>query len=251
MGKSLILHFFFFSFIICHGDFIMNKKFFFNGFIFLLFCLFLFVGYLFINHKIQEDRFYLDIQDVLKQNFFKQISFDKHSVSGEYFVVENKIENYLSDIYQQSKIVSSYGQDPKIKTLLSVSNYLDDGPLFHNSISYIKEQQKSFNKDLEIFLSYFKKSYINSYISNSSLSKYYQNLFIESFFHYGIYSKLENIKESFLISADNLNQIYSVSLEIFQFLNIHSSDWKIEGEEIQFSTEELVDQYETLTSQIK
>ena len=70
-------------------------------------------------------------------------------------------------------------------------------------------------------------------------------------FDEGIYDNLVALKENFLDSSSYINQIYQGSLDVLEFLSSHSSDWKIEGEEIQFSTEELVNQYTDLVSKIK
>ena len=70
-------------------------------------------------------------------------------------------------------------------------------------------------------------------------------------FHEGIYNQLFSLKEDFLDSSSYIAQIYEGSLDVLDFLRSHSSDWKIEGDEIQFSTEELVNQYQDLVSKIK
>ena len=48
-----------------------------------------------------------------------------------------------------------------------------------------------------------------------------------------------------------MNQVYDVSLDVFSFLMKHSDDWKVENNEIQFSTNLLVEEYKSLVSSIQ
>ena len=219
--------------------------------LFLVLLVVLSVGYFFINREVQEERLASDVLEFSKQNLLDDVSFSDSNVTGDYLVVEESIQSYLSQFRKQFEIVNSYSQDEKLKSLLSVSNYMEDGPNFSTSIDYLSEQKEKFNQDMDTLLSFCEKSSIQEFIQGSDLSSYYQNLFEDMMFNYGIYDKLQNVKESLVQNKDNLNQIYDGSLEVLSFLSTYQNDWKIENDEIQFSTEDLVNQYNSLTSLVQ
>lgn len=220
-------------------------------FIFVCFIIFIFVGYYFVNRRVQEDKLFTDVSQISKINYIEKYSFPTSSVSNQYLDVENNIEKFLKSFSKQASKVISYGEDSKLEKLLSVDNYSKDGPEFLDSIFYIEEKKSSFEQDMNILLLYFEKSYIPDYISDCNLSSYYKKLFNQAMFDEGIYDNLVSLKEKFLDSSSYINQVYQGSLDVLEFLRTHSNDWKIEGDEIQFSTEELVNQYQDLVSKIK
>lgn len=219
--------------------------------IFIIFIIFLSLGYFFINRRVQEDRLFADVSEISNFNYIENYTFPASSVTKRYLDVEKNIEQYLKSFSKQASKVILYGEDAKLSGLLSIDNYLADGPDFLDSISYIEERKSDFEQDMDSLLLYFDKSYVRQYISNCNLSSYYKKLFNRAMFDEGIYDNLVALKENFLDSSSYINQIYQGSLDVLEFLSSHSSDWKIEGEEIQFSTEELANQYTDLVSKIK
>ena len=221
------------------------------SFIFIILILVIVFGYFFVNRRVQEDKLFTDVSQITKINYIEKYRFPTSSVSGQYLEVEDYIEKFLKSFSKQASKVISYGEDSKLEKLLSVDNYSEDGPEFLDSIAYIEERESDFQQDMNQLLLYFDKSYVRNYISDCNLSSYYKKLFNQAMFHEGIYNQLFSLKADFLDSSSYIAQIYEGSLDVLDFLRSHSSDWKIEGDEIQFSTEELVNQYQDLVSKIK
>lgn len=221
------------------------------SFIFIILILVIVFGYFFVNRRVQEDKLFTDVSQITKLNYIEKYRFPTSSVSGQYLEVEDYIEKFLKSFSKQSSKVISYGEDSKLEKLLSVDNYSEDGPEFLDSIAYIEERKSDFQQDITQLLLYFDKSYVRNYISDCNLSSYYKKLFNQAMFYEGIYDHLLSLKENFLDTSSYVEQIYEGSLDVLDFLRSHSSDWKIEGNEIQFSTEKLVNQYQDLVSKIK
>ena len=102
------------------------------------------------------------------------------------------------------------------------------------------------DKDIDFLISMCDSSYIDGYIKNFNYSSYYEELYQEAFST--ISSSLEELRSSFSQSKEHMNSTYDATLSVLNFLTEHANDWKIEGEEIQFSTEELVTQYNSLVT---
>ena len=164
---------------------------------------------------------------------------------------ENSIEEYIQSFYKQYQIVQQYADDEQLKTLLSISNYSEDGPEFSNSISYVEELRENFDQDMQKLLAFCSSDNLNDYASRLDMSSYYQKLFVEIMMESGVFKQLEGYKDSFLESENHMNQVFNTTIQVFDFLKTNASNWKIDGEEIQFSTEDLVVQYNTLVSEVQ
>ena len=219
--------------------------------LFSLFLIFLFFGYFIVYHQVQKNRLITDVSELVQNNFLGEVKFSNYSVSGKYLQIEDSMEEFFSDFYQQYQKVLSYSQDSQTKSLLSVSNYSKDGTDFVSSISFVEEQKSQYNQDMERLLKYTKKSFIKDYIADLDISSYYKNLYNDMMFQNGIYHKLSNCRGVFLRNQEDMNQVYDVSLQVFKFLKKYADDWKIENNEIQFSTQTLVQQYTSLVSSIQ
>lgn len=217
---------------------------------FLVLLLILVFGYFSIYRQSQEEKLIYNVEKIAQQDFLEKMSFSSNS-QGNYLLLEEAIERYLDDFYQQYQKVAKYALRDETLSLLSVSNYSKDGKEFTKSISYVKEEKASFNQDMEKLLSFCKKSKVYQYSKELKLPTYYQNLFQDMIFKHGIYDQLLELKKSFLESQDSMNQVYDVSLDVFSFLKSHSDNWKVENDEIQFSTNQLVKEYQSLVSSIQ
>lgn len=230
-------------------NFMKKKNLIYMAFFLILFLILVF-GYFSIYRQSQEERLIYNVEKIAQQDFLEKISLSSNS-QGKYLLLEETIEKYLNDFYKQYQKVMKYALRDETLSLLSVSNYSKDGKEFTKSISYVKEEKKSFNQDMKKLLSFCKKSKVYQYSEELNLSTYYQNLFQDMVFKHGIYDQLLELKKSFLESQDSMNQVYDVSLDVFSFLNSHSDDWKVENNEIQFSTSQLVQEYQSLVSSIQ
>ena len=56
--------------------------------------------------------------------------------------------------------------------------------------------------------------------------------------------------EFFLESENQMNNVFNTIINTLNFLKSNQDNWKIENNEIQFSTEELVNQYNYLVSTV-
>ncbi len=52
-------------------------------------------------------------------------------------------------------------------------------------------------------------------------------------------------------SKTNINHIFEISYQTLTFLVNHKDEWQLENNEIQFKTDELMNQYNSLISSLK
>lgn len=220
--------------------------------LFILFCLFLFFGYfIIVNRKVQEDKLLYDIEKFSQQDILCNRTFSSSTVSFKYKEVEAVIEDYIDDFYKQYQKVMNYANDQELITLLSVSNYLEDGKEFNYSLEYLEKVRVDFQKDIDKLLLFCTKKGIVEFSKVSKLSGYYQEVFVSSVLNSSLFVKFQNYRELFLGSQNKMNHVFNVINNTLNFLKINADSWKIENNEIQFSTEDLVNQYNDLVSNIE
>lgn len=228
-----------------------NRKYLFFIFLGVLLAFMFIFYFVFVNCAVQEDRLMTAAGNYAEQNFLKDREFSSSPVFFGYRTIENSIEEYIQSFYKQYQIVQQYADDEQLKTLLSISNYSEDGPEFSNSISYVEELRENFDQDMQKLLAFCSSDNLNDYASRLDMSSYYQKLFVEIMMESGVFKQLEGYKDSFLESENHMNQVFNTTIQVFDFLKTNASNWKIDGEEIQFSTEDLVVQYNTLVSEVQ
>lgn len=226
-----------------------NRKHFFFCFFIFLSALFLLYSFFVINRKVQEERLLNDVNRISTYEEFSEEDFSS-SLSSHYQEVESLIFEYMDSFYQQYDKVMSYADDTKLTSLLSVSNYLLDGKEFKNSLEYVEKIRVQFNEDVYKLSQYSSKQKIIRFSKKSSFSFYYQEVFVSTMTSSSLFSKLKDYKKIALESKEHMNQVLDVVVNTLHFLKENSDDWKVEDEKIQFSTEDLVHQYQSLVAGI-
>lgn len=220
--------------------------------LFCFFIIFLIFGYgVVINKKVQEDRLLRDVEMFASKDILNDRKFSFSSVSFQYKEVEDYIEDYIDEFYKQYQIVMSYANDQELITLLSVSNYLEDGKEFYNSFGYLDDIRIRFQKDIDKLLTFCTKSGIIEFSNKISLSNYYQDIFVDSVMDSSLFIKLKQYKSSFLESENRMNNIFNTITDVLVFLKSNPDDWKVEDNQIQFSTDDFVNHYNFLVSNIQ
>ena len=169
----------------------MKKKYIFIG-LFAFFLLFIIFSYLvIINRRVQEDRLLNDIEKFAEQDIFNDMTFSSSTVSFKYQEVEEVIEDYINDFYKQYQKVMSYADDQRLTTLLSVTNYLEDGKEFNSSLEYVEEVRARFQKDIDKLFQFCTKEGLVLFSKDTSLSDYYQDVFVSSVLDSSLFIKLK------------------------------------------------------------
>lgn len=228
-----------------------SKKKFFIVFLLLLFCSFVFVGYQVVNDKLQERKLKEEIQQLAKLDITKDNYKRKMQTTGDFAIVEKAIKDYLVEFSLSTQTMARMLQSEEVMSLLSATNYQQDGPEFLASYEYVQKVKKNFNKEIDKLILACDKEAIMKSISQYNLSDYYVPLYESLMFEDTVQSDLQEGKFSLENTKVQINALFDGSLEVFSFLKANASSWKIEDNQIMFATNELVDQYNILISKIK
>ena len=226
-----------------------RKKF---GILFLISFIFIFliIGFSIIYHQVQEQRLKREVQQLMQLDITKDRYQTPLKTLGFYRVVESAIKEYLDSYASSLQEVLHITTDEQFTQLLSVNNYQEDGPDFTQSRMYVSSQQQKFNEEIDLLIDSCSEEAISSYIQDKSLSDFYVSLYEDLMFDDGMSNDFQASQDLLLSHKDEVNQIFQVSLDIFDFLSLHADSWKIEDGEIQFQTSELLNQYNALIALI-
>lgn len=168
---------------------------------------------------------------------------------ANYQRVEKAIKFYLTDYSNQTKEILSVINNEKLRSVLSASNYTQDGPNFSNTMAYLTSSKERINQEVEKLSHLSEKRTISSYISSYHFNRYYQNVYHEYMIS-GIFSDVfEDNMESVKKSSKAIIHLIDQEIKVLQFLS-GNHDWIVKDEQIIFSKQEDLDLYNSLISEI-
>lgn len=228
-----------------------EKKKFFIVFLLLVIGSFLFVGYQFVNDQLQEKKLRKEVYQLAKLDITKDQYQREIQTRGDFAIVEKAIKKYLADFAKSTQAIGATIQSEEITSLLSATNYHQDGPDFLTSSAYVTEAKHKFNTEVDKLILACDKKEIMKSITGYQLSNYYVSLYEELMLDDTVQEDLQEAKSLLLHTKTNINTLFDVSMEVFTFLKANADSWKIEDNQIKFSTEPLVNEYNLLVSKIK
>lgn len=228
-----------------------EKKKFFIVFLLLVIGSFLFVGYQFVNDQLQEKKLRKEVYQLAKLDITKDQYRREIQTRGDFAIVEKAIKKYLADFAKSTQTIGTTIQSEEIASLLSAGNYQQDGPDFLISSAYVTEAKHNFNTEVNKLILACDKKEIMKSITGYQLSNYYVSLYEELMLDDTVQEDLQEAKSLLLSTKTTINTLFDVSMEVFTFLKANADSWKIEDNQIKFSTEQLVNEYNLLVSKIK
>ena len=170
---------------------------------------------------------------------------------GKYKNVEDCMKSYLDNIaltLQDSLLIV---KNPELTKILSYENYEKDGPDFTQSLSFLEKSSNDFNTNFDILLNSLDEESIRSYGKEKIKDVYYQNLFNRFMLRDDMKDKYQKTSLLLKDSKSNINHIFETSYRTLTFLVSHKDEWQLENNEIQFKTDELMNEYNSLISSLK
>ena len=199
----------------------------------------------------QEEKLRQELNEIDSLINFDEFDYDKVNErlgktisSGDYLVVEKAAKKYLKDTIDITLTYVNLVTDEKFSNVLTLENYQEDGPNFINTKLYIKETKEQIEDNKNKILNQFNNEIVLSYIENKNLDSYYIDFYKTLAFssEAEITKNKQEIEQNINVVIDTLN-VYD---EVIDFLIENKNEWKIEGEYIIFSTDELSNQYNEL-----
>lgn len=211
-------------------------------------------GYMVVDEMNQTNKLIVEVDEI--SQMFNQTSIDYDEIEkrlatniskGDYLVVEKAVKQYLSDSLASMKELQEIVDDDRITTLLTIENYSEDGPDFVNTKEYIQNTRTTLENLKNQFISYTTQEKMDEYISDKGLDEYYIELYNELM---GGDKIMQSDIEELESSLDSIINMLNNTEIVIDFLIENKDSWQVQGENIMFFSNELVNEYNELTSNI-
>ncbi len=212
-------------------------------FIFILLDMFLLVGFLVIRDATMLNELKNEVDDLSKLDFTHDRYNLKMKTKGKYRIVEEAIKDYLDHYAVSLQSVLDIVHDPYLTKILSYDNYQKDGPMFTESLAFLKEKRESFMIQMEQLLKNSEEDTIKEYIYNRIDDSYYCDLYQELILNDTLKADFQEMRELLENTNTRMNTIFDTSKEVLEFLVTHKEEWVLEEGEIRFQTDVLYNQY--------
>lgn len=211
-------------------------------------------GYMVVDEMNQTNKLIVEVDEI--SQMFNKTSIDYDAIEqklttnvskGDYLVVEKAVKQYLSDGLTSMKELQEIVDDDRITTLLTIENYSEDGPDFVNTKEYIQNTRTTLENLKNQFISYTTQEKMDEYISDKGLDEYYIELYNELM---GGDKIMQSDIEELESSLDSIINMLNNTEIVIDFLIENKDSWQVQGENIMFFSNELVNEYNELTSNI-
>ena len=207
-----------------------------------------------VDEMNQTNKLIVEVDEI--SQMFNQTSIDYDEIEkrlatniskGGYLVVEKAVKQYLSDSLASMKELQEIVDDDRITTLLTIENYSEDGPDFVNTKEYIQNTTTTLENLKNEFISYTTQEKMDEYISDKGLDEYYIELYNELM---GGDKIMQSDIEELESSLDSIINMLNNAETVIDFLIENKDSWQVQGENIMFFSNELVNEYNELTSNV-
>lgn len=169
---------------------------------------------------------------------------------GDYAVVEKTIKEYLNIYSINAKELMKIMEDKKIAEILTAENYKNDGPEFINSKEYISKTKSEFNEKINLLIDMTNEEKMMEEIQNKNLDNNFVELYRELMIGDKMEEDLKEVVKSLEEASVAINNVLEVQEKVITLLIENKGKWDIKGDEIQFETQKLVNEYNNLISSL-
>lgn len=212
------------------------------------------IAYFVITDLQQEDKLTAELQEISNlvnnQNVdIDQINerLDRTVTRGDYAVVEQSFKQYLKDNFDVSMKIADILNDEKLTTILTADNYKQDGKDFVETKNYISTTRDQLETYKTEYKDFFTEDKVMSYINDKNLDSYYTDLYKQE-----LVGDIESDNETEVVESaiNDVIGILDIYEEVINFLVDNQNSWNVQDDTIDFTSESLQNQYNSLIDKL-
>lgn len=212
------------------------------------------IAYFVITDLQQEDKLTAELQEISNlvnsQNIdIDQINerLDRTVTRGDYVVVEQSFKQYLKDNFDVSMKIADILNDEKLTTILTADNYKQDGKDFIETKNYISTTRDQLETYKTEYKDFFTEDKVMSYINDKNLDSYYTDLYKQE-----LVGDIESDNETEVVESavNDVIGILDIYEEVINFLVDNQNSWNVQDDTIEFTSESLQNQYNSLIDKL-
>ena len=193
-----------------------------------------------LNEEMNEISTIIASNDYTEEEINKRL--DERVTDGDYGKVENAAKTYLKDVIKLNIELSQIVNNGELSTMLTSNNYQEDGPEFTKTKEYISSTTQRLEEMKQEYEEYMSTEKVMSYIEKENVDEYYVELY-KTIMGESSYEEISS-------SIDQLIDVLNKSNNIIDFLIESKGSWEIQDDMIVFSTNEQIEEYNNLISQL-
>ncbi len=193
-----------------------------------------------LNEEMNEISTIIASNDYTEEEINKRL--DERVTDGDYGKVENAAKTYLKDVIKLNIELSQIVNNGELSTMLTSNNYQEDGPEFTKTKEYISSTTQRLEEMKKEYEEYMSTEKVMSYIEKENVDEYYVELY-KTIMGESSYEEISS-------SIDQLIDVLNKSNNIIDFLIENKGSWEIQDDMIVFSTNEQIEEYNNLISQL-
>lgn len=170
--------------------------------------------------------------------------------SGSYAVVEETLKNYLNETLELGKQAEDIISEDELQNLVSFENIKNDAPDFVQTKAKIAEMKKSGEEYIDKFITLCNKDNMLSAIEDKGVSEYYKELYKKLAVDENSEEELTNATEELNKARNQITAGFEYIENMVNFLSEHKSDWTIQGNQIMFYKQSVLDEYQKIVSNV-
>lgn len=212
------------------------------------------IAYFVITDLQQEDKLTAELQEISNLVNSQNIDIDQMNerldrtvTRGDYAVVEQSFKQYLKDNFDVSMKIADILNDEKLTTILTADNYKQDGKDFVETKNYISTTRDQLETYKTEYKDFFTEDKVMSYINDKNLDSYYTDLYKQE-----LVGDIESDNETEVVESaiNDVIGILDIYEEVINFLVDNQNSWNVQDYTIEFTSESLQNQYNSLIDKL-
>ena len=212
------------------------------------------LGYFIISDFMQEQKLREELAGLSELSNAETIDVDaindmlaRTVTKGDYAIVEESFKQYLKDDFDNTMKIAEILNDERIVNILTVDNYLEDGKDFVETKNYISTTRDQLETYKTEYKDFFTEDKVMSYINDKNLDSYYTDLYKQE-----LVGDIESDNETELVESaiNDVIGILDIYEEVINFLVDNQNSWNVQDDTIEFTSESLQNQYNSLIDKL-
>lgn len=212
------------------------------------------IAYFVITDLQQEDKLTAELQEISNLVNSQDVDIDQINerldrtvTRGDYAVVEQSFKQYLKDNFDVSMKIADILNDEKLTTILTADNYKQDGKDFIETKNYISTTRDQLETYKTEYKDFFTEDKVMSYINDKNLDSYYTDLYKQE-----LVGDIESDNETEVVESaiNDVIGILDIYEEVINFLVDNQNSWNVQDDTIEFTSESLQNQYNSLIDKL-
>ena len=166
--------------------------------------------------------------------------------TGQYAIVEETLKQYLNQALELAKEAENVYETEKIENILSIENIKADGPDFVKTKEKIAKMKQDSENYINEFVELCNPNKLVSAIDDKQVNEYYKEIYRTLALDEETKQELESAIAQMETQRTSINGAFDYLTEIVTFLSDNKSSWQIEGDQIMFKSQSMLDEFNEL-----